>query len=920
MRSLGKISTSSALLASLLVLGSRTASAQSVILHPGTMSGTIELSGETVTGGYVSAYSNASFSAWGNFSGSAYSLAVEGGHTYSEDVRADIANGSVTTSLWIYRNQPKMVPVGGTVQVAFDYEVARIASTITVIGGTLTSVNVEASADEPGARFTSQSRTRGGSSFSFPMVLDDDVEVWGSASVMTTSGATLTMPLDTRTISVGASGAAVDWVIDLSHFRPGAIAGNINVSRPEMVGRHQVVINGISGSPTQGAYRTMTVPGSGAYSIAGLLPGSYNAYAYTIFNEPLGMLYHPTVRSIQVSPDGITAQDFGGALAFVRNSMDVKGFFHNEDVSSVQVRALVSGSDGAAYDNASLPELTFDVALTKGTWTFDRYETRFSNPDPEDFLDARLSTFNQKDVVTVSDGDEVSLPGVDITAVETRIAFDIEETLPGMQRELSSPRLFATRWDPSGAQDAYAYGPTTSKPVHELRIVAEPGTYAATAYAKVDGFEVSFGSFSLTIAEPTILDPGVDVLVKPAPDVPLWLTFPRVRPPGGVVTVTQSPIGPQPPIGFKLVSKPPIYYDITTTAEFDGPVKVCIQYDSKNLSPSEESELELLHFKNGEWYEIKKGGDPDNHTICGNTPDFSIFAIVIPEDLDNDGVTFHEDNCRSVPNPDQADLDSDGAGDLCDLDDDDDGVEDAIDSCARVSSPEQTDSDGDGVGDACDNCPTAANSGQEDSDGDGAGDVCDNCAISPNPSQLDADSDGTGDACDPVCVTVRRGVFGEVAETFIWARYPNYNEGAYSYAYSDGAIGQEKHALFWFNVGFVPEGATIVSADFSVWGYSRGTREVRLHHITSPWDEASVTWASFGGGYDGTVEASMPGLSTSQSADLTTLVQEWVDGVIPNYGILLREGAGTSTSYRASENPDASRRPALDLCYLPAAE
>jgi len=35
------------------------------------------------------------------------------------------------------------------------------------------------------------------------------------------------------------------------------------------------------------------------------------------------------------------------------------------------------------------------------------------------------------------------------------------------------------------------------------------------------------------------------------------------------------------------------------------------------------------------------------------------------------------------------------------------------------------DTDGDGIGDATDNCPEIANPGQEDEDGDGIGDVCD---------------------------------------------------------------------------------------------------------------------------------------------------------------------------------------------------
>lgn len=67
-----------------------------------------------------------------------------------------------------------------------------------------------------------------------------------------------------------------------------------------------------------------------------------------------------------------------------------------------------------------------------------------------------------------------------------------------------------------------------------------------------------------------------------------------------------------------------------------------------------------------------------------------------PLDADGDGVLDVDDNCRDVPNPDQADEDGDGVGDACD-------------NCPAVGSSDQThDFDGDGVGDACDPHPADA--------------------------------------------------------------------------------------------------------------------------------------------------------------------------------------------------------------------
>lgn len=80
----------------------------------------------------------------------------------------------------------------------------------------------------------------------------------------------------------------------------------------------------------------------------------------------------------------------------------------------------------------------------------------------------------------------------------------------------------------------------------------------------------------------------------------------------------------------------------------------------------------------------------------------------------------------SLPNPGYIPADSDS-----------DGIPDTRDNCVSTANQDQADIDGNGLGDVC-----------EDFDRDGIPNVRDNCPDNPNVNQADADSDGMGDACD----------------------------------------------------------------------------------------------------------------------------------------------------------------------------
>ncbi|MFH1232799.1 MAG: thrombospondin type 3 repeat-containing protein [Patescibacteria group bacterium] len=81
--------------------------------------------------------------------------------------------------------------------------------------------------------------------------------------------------------------------------------------------------------------------------------------------------------------------------------------------------------------------------------------------------------------------------------------------------------------------------------------------------------------------------------------------------------------------------------------------------------------------------------------LSQNNPNYII------ADVDGDGVADIRDNCVSVANADQLDVNNNGRGDACD-DFDQDGIINSKDNCLNNPNVNQEDIDGDKIGDVCD--------------------------------------------------------------------------------------------------------------------------------------------------------------------------------------------------------------------------
>jgi gliding motility-associated-like protein len=87
----------------------------------------------------------------------------------------------------------------------------------------------------------------------------------------------------------------------------------------------------------------------------------------------------------------------------------------------------------------------------------------------------------------------------------------------------------------------------------------------------------------------------------------------------------------------------------------------------------------------------------------GSIDSWSIEICGVPlPDTDGDLIPDNLDNCPLTANNDQADVDDDGVGDVCDDDADNDGVPNDEDNCPTTANADQADIDDNGIGEACD--------------------------------------------------------------------------------------------------------------------------------------------------------------------------------------------------------------------------
>ncbi len=151
----------------------------------------------------------------------------------------------------------------------------------------------------------------------------------------------------------------------------------------------------------------------------------------------------------------------------------------------------------------------------------------------------------------------------------------------------------------------------------------------------------------------------------------------------------------------------------------------------------------------------------------------------------------------------------------------------------------------------------------------------------------------------------------------------NTNYGYQEYVTIDGlSSGSEFVGLLKWDLSAMPTNANVVATEIVLTISDTSTDQYNLYAMNGSWNEDSVTWNSANieanqGVLIGTV---VPHYALKHTLVLNDagveLVQGWIDGSVPNNGLIIRS-AGTTKDmrFRSSEYGKVSKRPTINVTY-----
>lgn len=178
-----------------------------------------------------------------------------------------------------------------------------------------------------------------------------------------------------------------------------------------------------------------------------------------------------------------------------------------------------------------------------------------------------------------------------------------------------------------------------------------------------------------------------------------------------------------------------------------------------------------------------------------------------------------------------------------------------------------------------------------------------------------------------------RDTFYVSMDTYIDQNMPNTNFGTATLV----KVGyQDRYrAFFYFDLSAIPQNAVFDSVKIILRSSGGSNNSAQSAHvITENWDDMYATWVKrtatqnwtinniwdYTGYFVTTPEFTIPttGTPSFHLWDVTSLVQSWFDGTLPNNGIMIKQTADNGnkgTSFYSNEDPDDNNRPRLVVKY-----
>ena len=616
------------LIAGFCLLASLARAADTVELLPGRITGTVQLSGETVNSGSVYASAtDGSGSASTSFNGNSYSIVVPAGKTWKLNFSFSLANAGNNYSQFSV-SPAEQISVGANQTVAQDFSITttRVTANIQVTNGTLSSIGYIQAYGNVGSGTNAVSFSGYTYSTGTVTVLPaTGVSVNGTVNLLSNTAQASTVSLPSQSVDVPSTGAAVSWTVDAS-FISSTIQGALALTGTQAFNSAQVYFYGPDNS---NAGKSFT--GNGTFQFDNLKVGSYSGYAYANFTNTSLYLY----RAATVAAGSVTTVNFISDLATANIGLNLTGFL---DASSLYSANLFGyGPDNSSSYSNLTSAGGFAPVVTPGSWTFGNYS--FAIYDGVTYQSiSSYSQANASNTATFAAGDNQTLPVINVNTTQTEFTFDVIEA-PGATSEtlISYPYLsgYAYKYSPTGEylgqSSVYAQSYTTNLAKPRVRLIGEPGTYQIQAYGNVEGSSVSFGSFTIELKEPLPTPVGPNVTVTPGAGT--TLVFDQVTT-AGVTTASQLPVGPALPGGYTNLTSggQKIYYSISTTAVFSGYVAVTVGFEAGSVPTELEKDLHLFYYDNAteRWIDITTGVDEAGNQVTGVAPALSTFALGLP--------------------------------------------------------------------------------------------------------------------------------------------------------------------------------------------------------------------------------------------------------------------------------------------------